>query len=46
MIHGKTDLKPFRKLSYCESDCNWEISQNEINVPQTPLMGLEKAEKS
>jgi hypothetical protein len=32
MIYGKTDLKPFRKLSYCESDCNWEISQNEINV--------------
>jgi hypothetical protein len=32
MIHGKTDLKPFRKLSYCESDCNWEISQNEINM--------------
>jgi hypothetical protein len=32
MIHGKTDLKPFRKLSYWESDCNWKISQNEINV--------------
>jgi len=23
MIHGKTDKKPFRKLSYCEFDCNW-----------------------
>jgi hypothetical protein len=22
MIHGKTDLTPFIKLSYCEFDCN------------------------
>jgi hypothetical protein len=32
MIHGKTDLKPFKKLSYCEFDCNWESDQNEMNV--------------
>jgi hypothetical protein len=24
MIHGKTDLKLFRKLPYCEFHCNWE----------------------
>jgi hypothetical protein len=33
MIHGKTDRKPFKKLSYCEFDCNWESDQNEMNVP-------------
>ena len=32
MIHGKTDRKPFKKLSYCEFDCNWESDQNEMNV--------------
>jgi predicted DNA-binding WGR domain protein len=32
MIHGKTDLKPFRKLSYCECDCNWDDTQNQMNV--------------
>jgi hypothetical protein len=37
MIHGKTDLKPFRKLSHCESDCNLESNQNEMNMFKNPL---------
>jgi hypothetical protein len=44
MIHGKTDLKPFRKLLYCESYCNWVSNQNEINVrsaPRPPLDALQ-----
>jgi hypothetical protein len=36
MNHGKTDLKPWRKWSYCEFDCNLMISQNEMNVPCRP----------
>jgi hypothetical protein len=24
MIYGRTDLKPFKKSSYYEFDCNWE----------------------
>jgi hypothetical protein len=32
MIYGKTDLKPFRKLSYCEFDCNWDNNPSLTNV--------------
>jgi hypothetical protein len=40
MIHGKTDLKPFRKLSYREFDCNWESNQNKMNLTSHPPLGL------